>query len=112
MVGFFELINMLKAGSMDFVGQKKSFDMQFYVIWVAGVIGYVHGFFAQKFLYTFQWVFGATLLVTLCCLPPWPVWNQNPVEWLDPKERDEDEAPKPKETKEAKKTGAKGKKKH
>lgn len=103
---------MLKAGSMDFRGQKLSFDFQFYFIWVAGVIGFVHGFVASRFLYTFQWIFGATMLVTVLCLPPWPMWNRHPVEWLEPRDRDEDEAPKPKETKETKKTAGKGKKKH
>ncbi|OLP89667.1 Coiled-coil domain-containing protein 173 [Symbiodinium microadriaticum] len=40
---------MLKAGSMDFVGQKQAFNMQFYFIWTSGVIGYIHGFFAARY---------------------------------------------------------------
>ncbi|CAE7476600.1 SPCS1 [Symbiodinium natans] len=91
---------MLKAGSMDFVGQKQAFNMQFYFIWTSGVIGYVHGFVAQRFLYTFLWIFGTTLFVTLMCLPPWPMWNRHPVVWLEPKERDDDDEPKPKKPQE------------
>mmetsp|Transcript_14254 Transcript_14254/g.25197 ORF Transcript_14254/g.25197 Transcript_14254/m.25197 type:complete len:114 (-) Transcript_14254:118-459(-) len=96
-----ELWKMLKAGDMDFVGQKQAYDMQFYLIWVAGVIGFIYGFIMQKFLYTFYFVFGATLFCAAVCFPAWPWWNRNPLNWLEPKEE-----PKPpeKEKKEAKKS--------
>merc|ERR1739845_262139 len=79
-----ELWQMLKTGSIDFVGQKRAFDMQFYVIWSAGIVGFMWGFIAQSFLYTFYCVFAATLFVTAVCLPAWPWWNRNPVSWLQP----------------------------
>merc|ERR1719436_2065947 len=75
---------MLKTGSIDFVGQKQSYDFQFYVIWIAGIIGFVVGYIYQRFLYTFYCVFGATVVVTILCLPAWPIWNRNPVKWLEP----------------------------
>ncbi|CAE7800984.1 SPCS1 [Symbiodinium sp. CCMP2456] len=111
MVGVFELYAMLKAGSMDFVGQKQAFNMQFYFIWTSGVIGYIHGFLAQRFLFTFLWIFGTTLFVTLMCLPPWPMWNRHPVAWLEPKERDDDDEPKPKKAQDTSKDAKKGGKK-
>ncbi|CAJ1381633.1 unnamed protein product [Effrenium voratum] len=92
MVGVMELIAMIRAGSMDFVGQKQAFNMQFYCIWTSGVIGFIHGFFAHRFLYTFAWIFGTSAIVGLLCVPPWPMWNRHPVAWLVPK--DEDEEPK------------------
>eukprot|EP00435_Cladocopium_sp_Y103_P034125 s1853_g8.t1 len=108
MVGVMELYAMLRAGSMDFVGQKQAFNMQFYFIWASGVIGFIHGFFAQRFLYTFAWVFGTSAFVALMCLPPWPMWNRHPVAWLEPKDRDEDDEPKAKkETSSAKKAAKK-----
>merc|ERR1711957_635542 len=53
---------------------------------------------------TFKWVFGATIFITVVCLPAWPWWNRNPVNWLEPKPEPAPE----KETKESKKSGAKG----
>mmetsp|Transcript_116174 Transcript_116174/g.182748 ORF Transcript_116174/g.182748 Transcript_116174/m.182748 type:complete len:113 (+) Transcript_116174:117-455(+) len=79
-----ELWTMLKTGSIDFVGQKRAFDMQFYVIWASGIFGFIHGFLTEKFLYTFYWVFTATLVCTAVCLPAWPWWNRNPVNFLKP----------------------------
>mmetsp|Transcript_4386 Transcript_4386/g.7784 ORF Transcript_4386/g.7784 Transcript_4386/m.7784 type:complete len:112 (-) Transcript_4386:90-425(-) len=99
MVGVFELFVMLKNGSIDFVGQKQAFDLQFYVLWTSGVIGFVHGFIMSSFLYTFYWVFGAGCLMTALCLPAWPLWNRNPVNWQEPQVEEEEDAPKPKESK-------------
>eukprot|EP00443_Scrippsiella_acuminata_P128857 CAMPEP_0115626554 /NCGR_PEP_ID=MMETSP0272-20121206/28408_1 /TAXON_ID=71861 /ORGANISM="Scrippsiella trochoidea, Strain CCMP3099" /LENGTH=153 /DNA_ID=CAMNT_0003062921 /DNA_START=99 /DNA_END=560 /DNA_ORIENTATION=- len=95
-----DLWEMLRSGSMDFVGQKQAFDFQYYIIWIAGIIGFIYGFIQQRFLYTFYFIFGATMFVTAVCLPSWPWWNRNPVKWLEPKEE-----PKPKEAKEDKKKG-------
>mmetsp|Transcript_8598 Transcript_8598/g.15423 ORF Transcript_8598/g.15423 Transcript_8598/m.15423 type:complete len:108 (+) Transcript_8598:110-433(+) len=79
-----ELWAMLMAGQMDFVGQKQAFDIQFYVIWSSGLIGFVYGFIMQRFLYTFYIIFGATLFTVALCLPAWPLWNRNGLEWLEP----------------------------
>merc|ERR1719183_234631 len=96
---------MLKNGSIDFVGQKQSFDMQFYLIWIAGIIGFVQGYITAKFLYTFYWVFGATLFCAATCFPAWPWWNRNPVTWVEAKE-----APPEKENKDDKKKSGSSKK--
>eukprot|EP00929_Paragymnodinium_shiwhaense_P015956 TRINITY_DN124055_c0_g1_i1.p2 TRINITY_DN124055_c0_g1~~TRINITY_DN124055_c0_g1_i1.p2 ORF type:complete len:107 (+),score=27.17 TRINITY_DN124055_c0_g1_i1:110-430(+) len=103
-MGIFELWEMLRNGSIDFVGQKKSYDLQFYVIWVAGLIGFMHGYAVASFLITFYWVFGATCIVTLVCLPSWPWWNRNPEPWLEPKPDEEDDS---KDTKDKKSKGSK-----
>merc|ERR1719215_143220 len=94
-----ELFHMLKEGSIDFVGQKQSYDFQFYVIWTAGIVGWLHGFVVSSFKITFYWIFGATVLCTILCLPSWPIWNKNPVEWLEPEEEEEEEKPEPKKAK-------------
>jgi len=90
------------AGSIDFVGQKRTFDLQFYAIWIAGVIGFIHGYIEQKFLMTFYWIFGASVLVTLLTLPAWPIWNRDPLDFLPAS--DKEKAPK-KGTKEAASSG-------
>merc|ERR1712224_642932 len=79
-----ELWAMLKAGNIDFVGQKQSYDFQFYVIWTSGVIGFLVGYVNQRFLYTFYCVFGASLVVTILCLPAWPIWNRHPANGWSP----------------------------
>jgi len=96
-----ELWAMLKTGSIDFKGQKQAFDLQFYVIWAAGIVGFIYGFIMEKFLYTFYFVFAATLFCAAVCFPAWPWWNRNPVTWLEPK----DEPKSTKDTKEEKKKG-------
>uniref|UniRef100_A0A7S2ND54 Signal peptidase complex subunit 1 n=1 Tax=Alexandrium andersonii TaxID=327968 RepID=A0A7S2ND54_9DINO len=94
---------MLKSGSTDFIGQKQAYNLQFYAIWLSGIIGFIHGYIEQRFLLTFYWIFGATMLVTVLCLPAWPIWNRNPVDWLEPlpEEKNSKEAPE-------KKSGSKG----
>ncbi len=87
MEGIGELWAMLKLGSIDFVGQKQTFDMQYYVICIAGIIGFIYGLIMQRFLYTFYCIFGARVLVTAVCLPAWPCWNRHPVKWREPKEK-------------------------
>merc|ERR1712039_432546 len=87
----------------------QSYDFQFYVIWISGIIGFVVGYIHQRFLYTFYCVFGATVVVTLLCLPAWPIWNRHPVKWLEPYP-DSDEEEDEKDKKEKKKKGDKEKK--
>merc|ERR1712183_661257 len=99
MVGGGELFEMLKDGNIDFIGQKEAYDFQFYVLWASGIIGFVHGYIGGSFRLTFNWVFGATIIVTTLCLPSWPWWNRHPVAWLDPKPEPEKES---KESKKAK----------
>ncbi|CAK0843130.1 unnamed protein product, partial [Prorocentrum cordatum] len=83
-----ELVEMLMTGSIDFVGQKRTFDLQFYAIWTSGPTRlwaagwWIHGYIEQKFLMTFYWIFGTSLIVTLLTLPAWPIWNRNPLEFL------------------------------
>uniref|UniRef100_A0A7S2M5L0 Signal peptidase complex subunit 1 n=1 Tax=Zooxanthella nutricula TaxID=1333877 RepID=A0A7S2M5L0_9DINO len=85
---------MLRSGSMDFVGQKRSFNLQWIVIYAAGVIGFIYGYIEKRFLYTFYCIFGATMAVSLLCVPSWPIWNRHPVEWVEPREEAEEEVQK------------------
>ena len=46
-------------------------------------IGWIYGYIHSSFLLTFYfWLAGLTLSVVLC-VPSWPWYNRNPVEWLD-----------------------------
>lgn len=101
-----EVWTMLKGGNIDFVGQSTTYNLQSYVIWVAGIIGFIHGFVGQRFLYTFYWIFGSTILITLICLPSWPIWNRHPLKWLEPRPEDKEEE----QAEKSKDKGDKGKK--
>merc|ERR1711920_171440 len=102
MGGIREFWNTLVNGQIDFVAQKTTYDIQFYLIWIAGVIGFLHGYVQSSFKLTFTWVFGATVIATLVCLPSWPLWNRNLVKWLEPQEKEKEEDSKQKENKDAK----------
>eukprot|EP00403_Amphidinium_massartii_P044107 CAMPEP_0178468768 /NCGR_PEP_ID=MMETSP0689_2-20121128/53086_1 /TAXON_ID=160604 /ORGANISM="Amphidinium massartii, Strain CS-259" /LENGTH=106 /DNA_ID=CAMNT_0020095827 /DNA_START=36 /DNA_END=356 /DNA_ORIENTATION=+ len=103
-MGVVELWKMLVAGHIDFVGQKQAF----YLIWSAGLVGFVYGFVMQRFLYTFYIIFGATMVAVLVCLPSWPWWNRNGLSWLEPlPEEDAAGSKTGKDGKDAKKGGGK-----
>mmetsp|Transcript_30528 Transcript_30528/g.65759 ORF Transcript_30528/g.65759 Transcript_30528/m.65759 type:complete len:129 (-) Transcript_30528:39-425(-) len=91
MVAFGELVAMLKYGTMDFVGQKQAYDLHSYIIWLAGLLGFIYGLYMQRFLYTFYFIAGGTGLAVLLCFPSWPMWNRNPVQWLEPAEEEDEE---------------------
>ncbi|CAK0843133.1 unnamed protein product, partial [Prorocentrum cordatum] len=83
-----ELVEMLMTGSIDFVGQKRTFDLQFYAIWTSGVIGFIPEGLAASPLAGLgerrggRGARGTSLIVTLLTLPAWPIWNRNPLEFL------------------------------
>ena len=72
----------LTIGDMDYKGQSDAYNIQLYLIVAGGIIGFLHGFLAQKFRFTFYWVFGAFVLSLIICLPSWPQFNANPPAWL------------------------------
>ena len=78
------LIRCLKEGQMDFVGQAKALRFFTLLVWFAGAIGFIYGFFTQRFLHTFIIMFGAAVLGALICVPSWPLFNRNRIAWAQP----------------------------
>merc|ERR1712039_409218 len=84
-MGFRYHWDLLLEGQLDFVGQRRAFNLQSYAIWISGLIGFVHGYIEASFAYTFYWIFGTSVVIGIVCLPSRWFWNRNRLEWLTPK---------------------------
>jgi len=52
------------------------------IISIAGIIGWIIGFFQQSFLATTIIIGVATLVCCMICIPPWPHFRQNQINFL------------------------------
>jgi len=72
-------------GKIDFEGQKLAEQMQKIVGVVATVIAFLIGFVTQS-LFLCMSVFGGIIAILLVVVvPPWPIFKQHPVKWLNSK---------------------------
>ncbi|KAJ7187006.1 microsomal signal peptidase [Mycena filopes] len=72
----------LTEGKIDFVGQLQVEQLS--RIWLIGstIISFILGFALQSMQLTFG-VFGiSTVLLALVVVPPWPMLNRHPTQWL------------------------------
>mmetsp|Transcript_21180 Transcript_21180/g.68323 ORF Transcript_21180/g.68323 Transcript_21180/m.68323 type:complete len:105 (+) Transcript_21180:2671-2985(+) len=67
---------------MDYKGQKLAEMIYCYLIVVVGAIAWVCGYVAESFKVTFVIWLGGLVVSMLLCVPDWPMFNRNPVEWL------------------------------
>ncbi|KAJ7102925.1 microsomal signal peptidase [Mycena epipterygia] len=75
-------LQQFTEGKIDFVGQQQV--EQISRVWLIGstIISFIIGFALQSLQLTFG-IFGtSTVLLALFVLPPWPVFNRHPTEWL------------------------------
>lgn len=69
---------------MDFKGQALAEKLFYYIIILFGVVGWVLGYVQNSFQVSFNvWLVG-TGLSLLVVVPDWPVYNRNPIKWLEP----------------------------
>uniref|UniRef100_A0A6U3TG41 Signal peptidase complex subunit 1 n=1 Tax=Octactis speculum TaxID=3111310 RepID=A0A6U3TG41_9STRA len=68
---------------MDYDGQRLA-EMMYYWITIAfGAFGWIWGYVEKDFKFTmYSWGVGVAISVVLC-VPDWPWFNRNPVEWRD-----------------------------
>jgi signal peptidase complex subunit 1 len=66
---------------MDFYGQRVAEYLYQALIIVAGVVGFAYGYWQQRFLYTFYFIFAAFVVSMLLVVPDWPFWNRHPAPW-------------------------------
>ncbi|KAJ7863265.1 microsomal signal peptidase subunit [Mycena leptocephala] len=72
----------LAEGKIDFVGQQQVERIS--RVWLIGsaIISFILGFALQSMQLTLG-VFGlSTLMLALVVLPPWPMFNRHPTQWL------------------------------
>ncbi|KAJ7640322.1 microsomal signal peptidase [Mycena polygramma] len=72
----------LTEGKIDFVGQQQVELIS--RVWLIGstIISFILGFALQNMQLTFG-IFGvSTLLLILVVVPPWPMFNRHPTQWL------------------------------
>ncbi|KAJ6516855.1 microsomal signal peptidase [Mycena vitilis] len=72
----------LTEGKIDFVGQQQVELIS--RVWLIGstILSFILGFALQNMQLTFG-IFGvSTLLLVLAVVPPWPIFNRHPTQWL------------------------------
>lgn len=80
-----EKVNKAIEFPIDFEGQKKVNRLTCSLVYLAIPISVFAGFVTQNII-NLVIAFAATILVTLVVvLPAWPLYNQNPVNWLEVK---------------------------
>mmetsp|Transcript_7901 Transcript_7901/g.9180 ORF Transcript_7901/g.9180 Transcript_7901/m.9180 type:complete len:85 (-) Transcript_7901:247-501(-) len=68
---------------MDYKGQELSELFFYYITLILGGVGWVIGYFRQEFFIVFKfWLVGVVISAVLC-VPDWPIYNRNPIKWLD-----------------------------
>ncbi|KAJ8091693.1 hypothetical protein PM082_020928 [Marasmius tenuissimus] len=72
----------LPQGTIDFVGQKQVDDLARIWLISSTVISFVAGFASQNIRVTFGFLGVSTLLLLAIVIPPWPMFNKHPVNWL------------------------------
>mmetsp|Transcript_13985 Transcript_13985/g.48739 ORF Transcript_13985/g.48739 Transcript_13985/m.48739 type:complete len:88 (+) Transcript_13985:219-482(+) len=68
---------------VDFKGQLLAEQVYQAIIVAFSLAGFAVGFVAQSFLYTLYGVAAGVVLAAIATIPDYPVYNKNPVQWLD-----------------------------
>jgi len=72
-------------GQIDFEGQRFVELLSTVLLSAAGFLAFVVGFITQNIHNTLWIGLGGTVLTFVVCVPPWPFYNKNPVQWLPSK---------------------------
>ncbi|KAI9439141.1 microsomal signal peptidase [Lactarius indigo] len=75
-------------GKIDFEGQKLVERIAQYAVMELAIFAFFLGFLFQSIQMTFT-VFGVGVgLILAIIIPPWPMFNQHPVDWLPSKSKE------------------------
>ncbi|THZ15720.1 hypothetical protein D6C91_06690 [Aureobasidium pullulans] len=72
-------------GEIDFEGQRLVEMFCSVLLSTAGVLAFMVGFATQDITYTLYILLGGAALTFVMCVPPWPIYNKDPVKWLPAK---------------------------
>ncbi|KAJ1607881.1 hypothetical protein OJ253_2140 [Cryptosporidium canis] len=79
----------LEENIHDFKGQDLAYKIQERLVIFTGVISFFIGFYYQKFYYTVLTTLVGLAITILVCVPSWPMYCRNKVNWLPPENREE-----------------------
>mmetsp|Transcript_15843 Transcript_15843/g.23545 ORF Transcript_15843/g.23545 Transcript_15843/m.23545 type:complete len:94 (+) Transcript_15843:86-367(+) len=68
---------------MDYKGQQLAENIYYILILLFGAVSWIIGYVMENFMYPVYGVGAATAISILICVPDWPIFNRNPVKWLD-----------------------------
>ncbi|CAI2299930.1 unnamed protein product [Caenorhabditis sp. 36 PRJEB53466] len=90
---------------IDFQGQKVAERTYQVILTLAGIVGFVVGWWTQQLSYAIFTVMGASAFTALIILPPWPfLFRKHPVVWQPVQVEEEGKKEKNKKKDEAKET--------
>ncbi|KAL1304498.1 hypothetical protein AAFC00_003487 [Neodothiora populina] len=69
-------------GQIDYEGQRLVDTLSTLLLSAAGFLAFVVGFVTQNIQNTLWIGLGGTALTFVVCVPPWPFYNRNPLQWL------------------------------
>ena len=67
----------------DYSGQRLSENIHYVIVVLFGTVAWFYGYYVTDFEQTFYgWAIGLGLSLIIC-IPDWPFYNRNKVQWLD-----------------------------
>ncbi|KAH8669816.1 microsomal signal peptidase 12 kDa subunit-domain-containing protein [Ilyonectria robusta] len=69
-------------GQIDFEGQKVTELLATILLVISGALSFFIGYILQDIKLAVYVGLGGTALTFLVTVPPWPIYNKNPVKWL------------------------------
>lgn len=69
-------------GQIDFEGQKVTELLATILLVISGALSFFIGYILQDIKLAVYVGLGGTALTFLATVPPWPIYNKNPVKWL------------------------------
>ncbi|POR33581.1 Uncharacterized protein TPAR_06213 [Tolypocladium paradoxum] len=72
----------LVDGHIDFDGQRRAEGFATLLLAASGLLAFNVGYHYQDIEKAVYIGLGGTVLTFLLVVPPWPVYNKNPVQWL------------------------------
>ncbi|KAH0580560.1 hypothetical protein H2248_002053 [Termitomyces sp. 'cryptogamus'] len=82
MSGLAKSVQEWTEGRIDFEGQAFVELISRVVLIGSAIVAFIVGFVMQSLAVTFVIFGGTTAVLALVVLPPWPMFNAHPVEWL------------------------------
>lgn len=68
--------------NIDFEGQRMTDLCLNVILPISAIIAFIYGYIQQSLIASLAIFGGGILLSLLVVLPPWPMYNSNPVKWL------------------------------